>query len=297
MFIHDKYDRNGYLRGVIDQIKDEGLSDELFHMLCIELKFAHLDNPYFGGASVHVERDGRYYLLLFTSHDESTNYFPDGFGCHWTFDRFLEMIASPVHCYIGKDHRIHSTEDFTVADGILFMMGDEEFIVEGDLLARLKRYFKTDIYSVHELKSMFDNVDNSALEDMLRREPKDWDEIIRQIGSSTMLLAIDEDNMVEYEEEDWVFNSIKLNWFRIDREVTLKTSKEGIDHAVIVNFKNVVDHVFNFALPEIIISTPHGDAVMSRNLLIDKYELIEEYCNDKKLKQSYKCVFESEVKS
>ena len=292
MFIHDKYDRNGYLRGIIDQIKDEGLSDELFKMLAVELKFALLDNPSFGGASVHVERNGKYYLLLFTSHDESLTHFPDGFGCHFSFDKFLEMLSFPVYCYIGEDHKIHSTEYFRVADGIMFAIGDEEFIVEGNLLSRLKSYFKTNVYSAYRLKAMFDNMDNSVLDDMLRDNPLDWDEIIRQIGDSTMLFEIDVDSREEYEDVDRMFNFIRLDPFGIDEEVTLKTTRKGIGHAVIVNFKKVVDHVFKFGLPELTISTPHGDVVMSRNLLIDKYELIEEYCNDKKLKLSYECVFE-----
>lgn len=296
MFCHDTYDRNGYLRGVIDQIKDEGLNDELFKMLCVELKFALLDNPYYGGASVHVKRDGKYYLLLFTSHDESTTHFPDGFGCHFSFDKFLEMLSFPVYCYIGEDHRIHSTEGIMVADGILFLVGDDEFIVEGRLLSRLKSHFRTNVYSAHRLKAMFDNMDNSVLDDMLRDDPLDWDEIIRQIGESTMLFEIDVENRQDYEEVDRMFNFIRLNPFGIDEEVSLKTAKDGIGYAVIVNFKNVVDHVFKFGLPELTISTPHGDAVMSRNLLIDKYELIEEYCNDEKLKLSYECVFESEVR-
>jgi hypothetical protein len=288
------HDYNRYLRGVISQIMEEGLDDELLHMLCVELRFASVNSVNHKGSPMYVKRGEKKYMMLFLSFDDMMNHFPDWSHSHFSFDWFLEYLNCPVYfCIDEKSNAISPCGDFELPDGILFRMGEDEFILEGELLDRLKEYFEIDLYTVAEMRDIFDNLDNSLLDEMLGRWPQDWDEIITEIGKSTMLFMIDVSERSDYEEIDMIFDFLRFDTFGFNREISLSTTRNDPEsqYAVIINFKKAVDHVLKFGLAGLAIRTPAGEAFMSRNLLIEKYELIEKYCDDEKLKKSHEFIF------
>jgi hypothetical protein len=288
------YDHNRHLIGVISQIKEEGASDELVHMLCVELKFAIVNSVNCSGCPMYIKRNAKNYLMLYTTHDDLMNHFPDWSHSHYKFRWFLENLNCPVYFTIDeKSNKISPCEDFETADGIVFRTGEDEFIVEDKLLDKINDYFKVDIYTLNEMKSMFESIDNERLEDLLSQSPQDWDEIIKEMQKSTMLFMLDVSDRSDYEEVDLIFDFLRFDTFGHGKEISLSTTKDlqGYQYAVIVNIKKAFDHILNFGLEGLTIHTSKEDAYMSRNLIIEKYELIEKCCDDKRLKHSHECIF------
>ena len=166
-------------------------------------------------------------------------------------------------------------------------------MIEAELLEKIMEFFKINRFTALELKEIFDNVDNKRLEELLSMNPKDWDEIIPEIGKSTMLYSIDVTETEEFDVFDEVFNLFRLSPYGYGKEITLSTAKdyERGQYAAVVNFKDAVDHVLKFGLMGLTINTSEGEAYMSRALLVDKYELIEAHCDDERLRTSHESIF------
>jgi hypothetical protein len=114
-----------------------------------------------------------------------------------------------------------------------------------------------------------------------------------EFGKSTVLFSINLRKMEEYEEYLTLFDVLKFDGLGFNNEISISTTKDipESQYAVIVNFKKAVDHVLNFGLKGLTITTSYGEEYMPRDLLIDKYEMIEKHCDDEKLGVSQDCVF------
>ena len=288
------YDHNRHLMSIIKMIGEGEMDDDLIHSLSIELKFATVNSVNYRGAPVHIKRNGRYYLMLYVTHDDLMDHFPDWPHSHLDFEWFLEYTHCPAYYFIEDESiRIRPCSRFQTCGGIIFLMDDEEYIIEGELLDYLNEFFKIDLYSVQQLKEKFDSMDYERLEELLCNFPRDWDEIIRQMGKSTLLFTTEIPDGRKHEEFDMIFDFFRFGPFGFNTDIAVSTTADipGHEYAVIVNFKDMVDHALNFGLSEITVSTPKGEVRMSRQLLIEKYEMIEKYCDDSKIKQSHECIF------
>ena len=290
-FVHD---HNRYLKGIMAQIMKEGMRKDLIHALCVELKFSLVDSVNYHGKPTYITRDGKKYLRLYTSYDEMQDYFPYWGNCHYSFVSFLEALRTPAFFETNStDYNVEFLGEYESGDGMIFDPEGMGFVIEGELLDRLNEFFKINLYTVAELKEMFDNIDNSRLEDLFKQNLKDWDEIIMEFGKSTVLFSINLRKMEEYEEYLTLFDVLKFDGLGFNNEISISTTKDipESQYAVIVNFKKAVDHVLNFGLKGLTVTTSYGEEYMSRDLLIDKYEMIEKHCDDEKLGVSQDCVF------
>ena len=288
------HDHSRHLKAVLSEIKENGPEENLIHSLLIELKFALVNSINHDGSPLYLKRDDKFYLMLYTIHDEAMNRFPDWPHSHYSFKWYLEIIHAPVYFYLEDDGQsIRPCEDLKLADGIIFDPEDIGLVIKAELLEKIMEFFKINRFTALELKEIFDNVDNRRLETLLSRNPKDWDEIIPEIGKSTMLYSIDVSETEEFDVFDEVFNLFRLSPYGYGKEITLSTAKdhEGGQYAAVVNFKDAVDHVLKFGLMGLSISTSGGEAYMSRALLVDKYELIEAHCDDERLRTSHESIF------
>lgn len=287
-------DHNRYLKGIISQIREEGLSDELIHSLFVELKFASMLSANYRGAPIYLKRNGRFYMLLFSELDDLMDHFPHWSHSHFPVKWFVEISRYPLYFYVEEGSPdIHHGEDFIVSQGVLLCFGeDDEFIIEGDLLKGLEEYLKIDLCSTEELTDLFENSDNTRLEDLLSQNPKDWDEIIPEIGRSTIFCLFNLKKDINDEERELIYNCFMSDPFGFNREISVSTASSiGNQYAVIINFKKAVDHVLKFGLTGLKVYTAYGSEYMSRDLLIEKYELIEKHCDDVRLNQSHECLF------
>lgn len=283
-------DHNRYLKAVCSEIRNNGITDELVHSLYIELKFAQLLSSNYRGVPLSVKRDGKVYLILYNDLDDMYDDFPSWSNSNLPFSWYIEILKSPYFFYLEEGSSdIHRSDGLESFDGIMLDMNHDEFIIEGELLERLNEQFGVDVYSADEIGDMYENLNNERLEGLLNRYPLDWDEIIREIGNSTILFMVGPEECGNLGRFDYFFD----HPFGFNREFSLSTFRdcEGHLYALVVNFKTAVDHVLNFGLTGIGIATPDGEVYMSRQLLVDKYEMIEKYCNDERLKHAHECIF------
>lgn len=287
-------DHNRYLKGVISQIRSEGPREDLVHALYVELKFAHMLSANYRGAPICLKRDGKFYMLLYDDLDYLISQFPDWSNAHYPVEWFLGLAKYPIFYFIEDGSSdIIPANDFTLVEGMVLRFSEEdEFALEGELFKGLYDFMGIDIYSTEELVDLFENCDNSRLEDLLSENPKDWDEIIRQIGKSVMFCLMDVRKDVEHEESEMFFNCFMDDPFGFNKEISVSTAKSiGNQYALIIDFKKAVEHVLKFGLTGLKVHTSYGSEYMSRDLLVEKYELIDEHCGDERLKMSHECLF------
>ena len=98
---HYVHDHSRHLKAVLSEIKENGLEENLIHSLLIELKFALVNSINHDGSPLYLTRDGRFYLMLYTIHDEAMNRFPDWSHSHYSFKWYLEIIHAPVYSRFG----------------------------------------------------------------------------------------------------------------------------------------------------------------------------------------------------
>ena len=287
-------DHNRYLKGVISQIRQEGPSEDLVHSLYVELKFTSMLSANYRGAPIFLKRNGKYYMLLYSELDDLMGQFPHWSHAYYKLEWFLGLLKYPMFYFVEDGSTdILPAEDFTIADGIILRFSDDdEFTLEGELLRGFYEFMDIGIYSTEELVDLFENCDNTRLESLLRENPKDWDEIIKEIGNSVMFCLLDVRDDVDDEESEMFFNCFSENPFGYNREISVSTAKSiGNQYALIISFKKAVDHVLKFGLTGLKVHTSYGSEYMSRDLLVEKYELIEEFCDDERLRQSHECLF------
>ena len=71
------HDHSRHLKAVLSEIRENGPRDDLIHSLLIELKFALVNSINHDGSPLYLKRDDKFYLMLYTIHDEAMNRFPD----------------------------------------------------------------------------------------------------------------------------------------------------------------------------------------------------------------------------
>ena len=287
-------DHNRYLKGVISQIRQDGPSDDLIHSLYVELKFACMLSANYRGAPICLKRNNKHYLLLYSELDDLIGHFPHWSHAHYQVRWYLELAKYPIFYYIEDGSSdILPAEDFTLPEGIIFRFSEtDEFTLEGEMFKNIYDFLKIDLCSAEELKDLFEGCDNSKVEMLLKESPKDWDEIIKEIGSSVMFYLMDVRGDIDEDEYDTFFNCFSENPFGYNREISVSTAKSiGNQYALVISFKKAVDHVLKFGLRGLKVFTSYGSEYMSRDLLIEKYELIEEYCDDERLRQAHECLF------
>lgn len=286
-------DHNRYLKGIFAQIRNGELNEDLIRSLCIELNFAHVTSIKNRGAPLFLEKNNRKYMILYSSFNEFQKHFPDFEHSNTSFKWYLEALNAPVYFYNDSTGSIKETHDLESADGMIFDMEGEEFILEGELLEAVNDFFKIDLYSIDELEDIFENTDNSKLEKLFQKDPRDWDEVIREIGNSSLWVLLSLSKESTYVSYSGLFNIFQDNPFSYSDTVTLFTQNSiGNQYALTVSFKTAVDYVLSFGISGITIKTSDDDEVfLSRQLLVDKYDLIESYY-DERLKRAYQCLFD-----
>lgn len=287
-------DHNRYLKGVISQIRQEGPQLDLLHSLLVELKFTSMLSANYRSAPIYLKREGKYYLILYSELDNLMDDFPHWSHAHYPFKWFAEILKYPVQFFVEDGSSdIRPAGDFEIADGIMLRFSeDDEFTIEGKLLEDINEFLKIDICSTDELIDLFENYDNSRAEELLRENPKDWDEIIPEIGNSVMFCLFDLRKDMNGEEYELIHNCFMRDPFGFNTEISVSTASSiGNQYAMVINFKKAVDHVLSFGLNGLKVYTSYGSEYMSRNLLIEKYGLIERNCDDKRLKLSHECLF------
>ena len=294
--ISDVYvpDHTRYLKGVISQIRQEGLRDDLVHALYVELKFASMLSANYRGAPICLKRNGKYYMLLYDDLDDLIGHFPHWSNAHYPLKWFLGLCKYPIFYFVEDgSFDVRPADDFTIVEGIVFRFSeDDDFTLDGELFREIFDFMAIDIYSAEELKDLFENHDNSKLENLLMENPKNWDEIIMQIGKSVMFCLLDVSKDVEYEESEIFFSCFLEDPFGFNKEISVSTANSiGNQYAIIIDFKKAVEHVLKFGLTGLTVFTSYGREYMSRDLLIEKYELIDEHCGDERLKQSHEYLF------
>lgn len=288
---------NRYLKGLFAQIREEGLTEELFHDLSVELKHASFINPTFNDSPLCIERDGKHYILLFSTLKEFRDDFPDfSSHTHLSFDTYLEFMTGQVDGYVkSKSESINTATQTIFPDGFMIDPSTDGFIIEGEEINRLFESFNIDMYSFYEVRQMVENMDNAKLNDLLSQNPLDWDEIITQMGSATLLSMRVCSRIDGHHDTARFLDSFDMNPLRFNKHQAIYTTKDftlaPMAYAVVVSLMEIVEFTLEFGLSGISVFTPNGKVFMSRQLLVEKYELIERCCNDEKLKKAYNFLF------
>lgn len=302
---------HNHLKGLLNKINEEGLTDENFTKLTLELEFSHLIYATHLKNEIIIEVNGKKYLPLFTDLEEVKKHYTADYQMEDDeFKRLLQIIEDIPSRFSGRcgmgwpglNFKEDPLQD-TIADGFIINMGSEDFIIEGELLDKLKSHFGEVSYKKSELRQIYKNLDNDVLVKSLNKSD---DEILQNIAKSHLLVIFVVELPLDDEAVDGFIKEplITCNDFYIHEEDGKRfplvfTSREAIEvnsdgyvYAHMANFKRLTDRVFSDDLEGIMIDSGNEKKFLDREFLIENYDYIKENCNNIRLKSGHNVLFQ-----
>lgn len=279
--------------------KGEDVSDETLNMLLGELQHSCLIIA--GDVSTThqmamFDHDGKRYGFLFTDMDEFRKFDPNSEcpseACD--FEVYKTMVES------GD------------ADGFVLNPMSEGFIIIREIFKSISHLPQHDYppegsYTSFELRDLRDSMDNRELEDFLNDSSNigRYEELFARISGSTLLtLMVSREDLTEFAEDGIINMENKpMGFLYLDnmggKYATVYTSEEKISsvmtdlnkYSQIVNFSQLTNYALNDGLDGIIINPNCENVMISREVLLEYWSVLEEFCNDSKLNNAIKHMF------
>ena len=289
------YVKNDNLKRLVREFQEkwENASDELFIRLMEELKHSNLiiaaeiGVGCITGVATFSHEDTKF-GFLFTDMDEYRKFDPDGRSGskEFDFEFYKEMIENGF------------------VDGFLLNPESECFLMIRDMFETIENlpqhdYLPEGSYTSAELKSLRDSMDNESLEDFIK-EPSNigrYEELFAEISDSTLLtLMVSRDNLDGLADEGIISMEDKpLGFLYIDRVggnyATVYTSEGKIanvktslnKYSQIVNFSQIANYALHDDLDGIIINPNCDNVILTRDVLLTYWPVLEKCCNDQRL--------------
>lgn len=295
--------KHEYLRKTLNEImplSEDELTDELCDRFLKELKYSNLI------AAGNVEGNtfnlmtansilGKF-GLLFTDIDEFRKVFPD------------HEVEAHENLFITYKEML----DKSNLNGFIINFKSEGYPLIKDI-ADMVDYmptslFKTDgAYTSEELNRLKDSINNSSLEAFINNPENkyDYEGLFNQIADSTLLtLMVSQDRL----EDDGGMIAMDKDLFSIARlyidkiggnYATAYTSEEKISnvstfpyrYSQIINFAYLINFALSDDLDGVIINPNSENIMLSRDVLLDFCDLIDDKCNNEKLNSGVYCMF------
>lgn len=300
-----------HLKELLRKINNEGLTDENFSKLTLELEFSHLIYATHLKNEIIIELNAKKYLPLFTDLDEVKKHYTADYQMEEDeFKRLLEIIEDIPSRFSGRCAMglpgLNFKDDIlqdTIADGFIINKDSENFFIEGELLDKLKSHFGEVSYKKSELRQIYDELDNRDLEESLKGSCEEILEIIARSHLLTIYvveLPLDDEAVEGFIKESLITcNDYYIHEEDGSRFPLVFTSRDVIDvnsdgyvYAHIINFKRLADRVFSDDLDGIMIDSGKDKKFLERDVLIENYDFIKENCNDKRLKSGHNVLFQ-----
>lgn len=279
--------------------KGDEVSDETLNMLMAELQHSCLILA--GEISTAPQmavfnRDGKRYGFLFTDMDE--------------FRKFDPSSECPSQaCDFGVYKAMVESGD---VEGFILNPMSEGFIVIRGIFESIQHLPQHDYppegsYTSFELRDLRDSMDNASLEEFLADSSNigRYEELFSMISGSTLLtLMVSRVDLSEFAEDGIIkMEDNPSGFLYIDdmggNYATVYTSEEKISsvltdlnkYSQIVNFSQLTNYALNAGLDGIIINPNTENVMISREVLLEYWSVLEEFCNDSKLNTAIKHMF------
>ena len=281
------------LKRSLEEMYDIELTEDMIDRFANELRHSNLilaaDISESEVGLAMAEIDGENYGFLFTDMDEFRKTFSDE-ECgsqFYDFDVYQQVI---------EDLGING---FIINPSTVGFMLKKEMILALDNLPD-HEFSSDDVYSAGELKNLKDSIDNSDLEDFIKDSGNigRYDELFDKISSSTMLtLMISVEDLTDYLEDGVIClqKTGPLGFLYLDEVggeyATVYTSEDKISnvkttmnkYCQIVNFSQMTSFILNDDMDGIIINPNSDHILLTRDVLMEYYPLLEKTCNDTRL--------------
>ena len=297
--------RHQHLKILIEDIHSNGnlLTEDYSIRLVNELRYSNLIIPAKRENGtlnfIIYEMDSLKYTPLFTDRDE--------------FDKFfrgddVQALDNTFELY----QNILNTKDI---DGFILNPATHNYILDEDLILSIRpaklNNFTTDAYTQSELKAIFDNIDNMALDDFLNNpanvgnylglfEAFSSSQIMTLMLSASNLAPILNDGVICMEQTG------PLAFMHVDRiggeYATIFSSKDKIRHvktdsklfkyAQLINLSTLINYVLCEDMDGIILNPDTDNVLIPRGELLRHSMGFEKFCSDSKLCNAIFYLFE-----
>ena len=287
--------RHENLRRYLKVFEEDGedMSDEDFCRLIEEFKHSSLiiagdvGVDSISGVAMFPHEDKKY-GFLFTDMDEFRKFVPEGESGskEFTFEFYKEMV------------------DRGFVDGFILNPASESFLMLKEIFDGIgalpqQDYLPEESYTSDELKSLRDDMDNERLEGFLK-DPSNrgrYEELFGEISASTLLtLMVSREDLDGFAEDGVIsMKDAPMGFLYIDKVggkyATVYTSEARIadvhtplnKYSQIVNFSQITNYALHDDLDGIIINPNSDNVILTRDVLLDYWQVLEKFCNDSRL--------------
>ena len=292
-----------HLRQVIEDIylNDNNVTEELLLRLINEFRYSNLYIPAKrenGTLNFIIYEDESAKITpLFTDLDEFHKFYRDD---------DIEVLNNSFELY----QNIIKTTDI---EGYILNPASEKYLFKKEFILEIKNipktsFYTTDPYTEDELKSLYDSIDNQALQHFTDNPQNvgDWEGLFEKLANSYVLGLMVSDFDLTSKAANGIINQ-KLTGplanMYVDtiggRYATIFSSKERLanvntpkfKYAQIINLSTLVNFVLTEDMDGIILNPSCGDVLIPRSVLL-KYSLgFERFANDGKLSESFYYLF------
>ena len=292
-----------HLRQVIEDIyiNDNNITEELLLRLINEFRYSNLYIPAKrenGTLNFIIYEDESAKITpLFTDLDEFHKFYRDD---------DIEVLNNSFELY----QNIIKTTDI---EGYILNPASEKYLFKKEFILEIKNipktsFYTTDPYTEDELKSLYDSIDNQALQHFTDNPQNvgDWEGLFEKLANSYVLGLMVSDFDLTSKAANGIINQ-KLTGplanMYVDtiggRYATIFSSKERLanvntpkfKYAQIINLATLVNFVLTEDMDGIILNPSCGDVLIPRSVLL-KYSLgFERFANDGKLSESFYYLF------
>ena len=292
-----------HLRQVIEDIylNDNNVTEELLLRLINEFRYSNLYIPAKrenGTLNFIIYEDESAKITpLFTDLDEFHKFYRDD---------DIEVLNNSFELY----QNIIKTTDI---EGYILNPASEKYLFKKEFILEIKNipktsFYTTDPYTEDELKSLYDSIDNQALQHFTDNPQNvgDWEGLFEKLANSYVLGLMVSDFDLTSKAANGIINQ-KLTGplanMYVDtiggRYATIFSSKERLanvntpkfKYAQIINLATLVNFVLTEDMDGIILNPSCGDVLIPRSVLL-KYSLgFERFANDGKLSESFYYLF------
>lgn len=293
-----------HLRTVIEDIYSNGneITEDLLLRLVNEFRYSNLYIPAKRENGtlnfIIYEEDDVKITPLFTDLDEFRKFFPDS---------EIEVLNNTFELY---QNILKTTE----IEAYILNPASEKYLFSKQFILSIKDIPKTffysqDPYTPEELKEIIDSIDNSPLEDFIKRRENigDYEGLFERLASSDILTMMVADEDLEKFMENGIVDMQKtgpLAGMFFDRVggtyAVIFSSKDKIRnvktdkfrYAQIVNLATLVNFVLTEDMDGIVLNLGSDDVLISRSKLLSYSLGFERFANNEKLSSSMYYLFE-----
>lgn len=285
-----------HLKTLIEDIylNDNMLTEDYSVKLINELRYSNLIIPAKRENGtlnfIIYEMDGLNYTALFTDRDEFKKFYKDD---------DIEALDNTFELY----QNILKTKDI---DGFILNPATQNYILEKSLILPIRpprlNSFTTDAYGAGELKEIYDNIDNSPLENFITNPANigNYEGLFEEFSSSQLLtLMLSASDLSELEEDGVISMHERgpLAFMHIDKiggeYATLYSSQDKLKkaktdpklhkYAQIINLSTLVNYVLTEDMDGIILNPDTDNVLITRGELLRHSFGFEKFCNNPKL--------------